>query len=59
MIWFALCGRAKLGTLNTTQNCEILLHLLIMVIYANLFQNKQKLLLLPHFFTDCHFVCFI
>ena len=40
LIWFALSGRAKFGTLNFyVQNCEILLHLLIMVIYANLFQK--------------------
>ena len=47
LIWFAVSGRTRLGTLNYTE-FEILLHWLIMVIYAKL--------LLPHFLTDFHYV---
>ena len=60
LIWFALCGRAKFGTLYSTQNCESLPPL---INYGNLCKKKKKkkkkLLLLPHFFTDFHSVCFI
>ena len=35
LIWFALSGRAKFGTLNFYTEFEILLHWLFMVLYAN------------------------